>query len=405
MQEPVSTQTASQTEQKPVIQLNKKQLEDLSKLYVSLLKQFLTGTIAFGVKSNGNLDHYFGSQKAQSNPTKTTRINRELRTMADHLPLSSSSAAFVRYDETNIDFLRALIIGSEGTPYAHGCYLFDIFMGDYPTSPPKVNLITTGKDTVRFNPNLYANGYVCLSLLGTWSGAGCETWSAKSNITQVLVSIQSLVMSEDVYGNEPGYEAASKTAEGKLLNEGYCNIVKYANIKYAMIEQINNPPQGFERVVEIHFYLKKDAILQDVKKWVDAAPYTKGNYTGLVMSHNNSFCDMFHDSSKFAKHMSTVYEELKTALEKFKLKVDHTFNFNSLEEEKSGEPAPKDIIVKESEERKKEETEEPLIKKSNTVENYESKVEKYVEQHHEGGGGDSKVTDITEDNKVLINNE
>ena len=110
--------------------------------------------------------------------------------MADHLPLTLSNAAFVRYDESNMDFLRALLFGAEGTPYAHGCYLFDIFMGDYPTSPPKVNLITTGRDTVRFNPNLYANGYVCLSLLGTWGGQGCETCSAKSNITQVLVSIQ-----------------------------------------------------------------------------------------------------------------------------------------------------------------------------------------------------------------------
>ena len=28
--------------------------------------------------------------------------------------------------------------------------------------------MTTGAGTIRFNPNLYSNGTVCLSLLGTW---------------------------------------------------------------------------------------------------------------------------------------------------------------------------------------------------------------------------------------------
>ena len=33
-----------------------------------------------------------------------------------------------------------------------------------------------GSGTVRFNPNLYQNGKVCLSLLGTWSGGVDEQW-------------------------------------------------------------------------------------------------------------------------------------------------------------------------------------------------------------------------------------
>jgi baculoviral IAP repeat-containing protein 6 len=62
-------------------------------------------------------------------------------------------------------------MGSNETPYAHGVFLFDIYCEDqYPNVPPKVNLMTTGQGSVRFNPNLYANGYVCLSLLGTWRG-------------------------------------------------------------------------------------------------------------------------------------------------------------------------------------------------------------------------------------------
>jgi ubiquitin-protein ligase len=41
-----------------------------------------------------------------------------------------------------------------------------------------VTLATTGNGTVRFNPNLYANGKVCLSLLGTWKGnTESENWN------------------------------------------------------------------------------------------------------------------------------------------------------------------------------------------------------------------------------------
>ncbi len=38
-----------------------------------------------------------------------------------------------------------------------------------------------------------------------------------------------------------------------------------------MIDMINNPPSGFEKVIRANFYLKKNVILRDVKKWVDEA--------------------------------------------------------------------------------------------------------------------------------------
>ena len=41
----------------------------------------------------------------------------------------------------------------------------------------------TGGGSVRFNPNLYNCGKVCLSLLGTWSGAKGETWDPTASST------------------------------------------------------------------------------------------------------------------------------------------------------------------------------------------------------------------------------
>lgn len=43
--------------------------------------------------------------------------------------------------------MKCLIMGSSGTPYAHGAFLYDVFFEDnYPNSSPKVNLQTTGPD-------------------------------------------------------------------------------------------------------------------------------------------------------------------------------------------------------------------------------------------------------------------
>ncbi len=64
-----------------------------------------------------------------------------------------------------------MIAGPEGTPYAGGLFEFDCFIPlEYPNKPPLMHLRTTGGGSVRFNPNLYNCGKVCLSLLGTWPG-------------------------------------------------------------------------------------------------------------------------------------------------------------------------------------------------------------------------------------------
>ena len=66
---------------------------------------------------------------------------------------------------------KIMIAGPTGTPYAGGLFEFDCFIPlEYPHKPPLMHLRTTGGGSVRFNPNLYNNGKVCLSLLGTWAG-------------------------------------------------------------------------------------------------------------------------------------------------------------------------------------------------------------------------------------------
>lgn len=38
-----------------------------------------------------------------------------------------------------------------------------------------------------------------------------------------------------------------------------------------MIENIKNPPVGFETIIRRHFYLKKNEIMEEVKKWIEFA--------------------------------------------------------------------------------------------------------------------------------------
>ena len=118
------------------------------------------------------------------------RLAQELADLSNALPYEHTNANFVRVDQSRVDLMKALICGASNTPYAHGCYEFDIFCdNNYPRDPPKMNLITTGGGSVRFNPNLYACGKVCLSLLGTWRGSATENWDPKlSTILQVLLS-------------------------------------------------------------------------------------------------------------------------------------------------------------------------------------------------------------------------
>lgn len=48
---------------------------------------------------------------------------------------------FLRVDSNRIDVMQVIIVGPTGTPYANGCFLFDIYCPpEYPKAPPLVNL-------------------------------------------------------------------------------------------------------------------------------------------------------------------------------------------------------------------------------------------------------------------------
>ena len=129
----------------------------------------------FDVLDEAPDDHHFFSQ-----PTPTPQRAFLSRVAKEHAALRSSlpENILVRTYENRSDLVRCLIIGPEGTPYANAPFAFDVYLdpSKFPKEPPKVHFHSHTNGHGRCNPNLYEDGKVCLSVLGTWSGEKSESW-------------------------------------------------------------------------------------------------------------------------------------------------------------------------------------------------------------------------------------
>jgi ubiquitin-conjugating enzyme E2 Z len=130
------------------------------------------------------------------------------------------------HDQSNMLKGYAMIIGPHNTPYENGYYLFEFnFPANYPNSPPVV-IFHTNDGVTRFNPNLYKNGKVCVSVLNTWSG---EQWSGCQTISSILLTLCSLLC-ENPLLNEPGITTTSFSNQCQI----YKDIIEYKNIEFAI---------------------------------------------------------------------------------------------------------------------------------------------------------------------------
>ncbi|KAJ2953080.1 hypothetical protein O0L34_g643 [Tuta absoluta] len=217
--------------------------------------------------------HFEGTVRAageRSHPARMKRLAQEAATLATSLPLSYSSSVFVRTDTDRLDVMKVLITGPSDTPYANGCFILDVyFPAEYPLVPMLINLETTGRHSVRFNPNLYNDGKVCLSVLNTWHGRPEEKWNAHtSSFLQVLVSIQSLILVPEPYFNEPGYERSRGTRVGSSASLEYNSNIYQACVRWAMLDHLRNPEPCFKEVIQTHFWIKRNEIMQTVGSWI-----------------------------------------------------------------------------------------------------------------------------------------
>ncbi|KAL9035581.1 MAG: hypothetical protein Q9180_004788 [Flavoplaca navasiana] len=175
-------------------------------------------------------------------------VSREHKILRTSLPKD----VYVRTWDSDMALLRVLIIGPSGTPYAYAPFLFDITLhSQFPSEAPTAFFHSWTNGVGRVNPNLYENGKVCLSLLGTWEGDDDEEeWvPGKSTVLQIIVSLLGLVLVKEPFYNEAGFEALQGTAQSKPTSAVYSEKA-YVLTRGFVAKALQNLPDGCEDIIK-----------------------------------------------------------------------------------------------------------------------------------------------------------
>ena len=191
-------------------------------------------------------------------------INRLLKDVR-HIIINPLTDQGIYYIHDDSDMLKgyAMIVGPPETPYFGGFYFFEIsYPYDYPHSPPKVKYCTNSNG-IRFNPNLYTCGKVCVSLLNTWRG---DQWSSCQSISTVLLTLCTLLCSNPLL-NEPGVD--KNHSDMKNYNE----IIEYSNLSIAVCDIVRKKSgvylpffENFYPYVKENFNKNYDKLLEIAQK-------------------------------------------------------------------------------------------------------------------------------------------
>ena len=184
-------------------------------------------------------------------------INRLLKDVKQIIknPLTSNGIYYV-HDESDMMKGYAMIVGPEDTPYFGGFYFFELnYPHDYPHSPPKAVYYTNGNN-VRFNPNLYKCGKVCISLLNTWAG---DQWTSCQSITSVLLSLCT-VLCKDPLLNEPGINSSNRDFHA------YNQIIDYANMDLAVCDIVSKKEGIYHDFFNVFYPFVKEHFVKNYDK-------------------------------------------------------------------------------------------------------------------------------------------
>lgn len=201
---------------------------------------------------------------------------------------------WIKFNEQEIVSFELLILGPENTPYESGWFYFTgTFPSNYPNSPPQMLFRTTNKGQIRFHPNLYQTGKVCLSILGTWSG---QPWTSVMTLETVCISLRS-ILNENPITNEPGFEHESITSP--RATRYICN-TRFNTIKYALIEHWKGNtklPESFQKIVNSNMYENIGYggyycnLVEFYKKEYDENPFSTSSVSNVAQLTNQYNCN------------------------------------------------------------------------------------------------------------------
>jgi ubiquitin-protein ligase len=186
------------------------------------------------------------------------RMVYEIKIYESQKEFFNNSGIYMEYDRNDLTKLKLLIIGPENTPYANGFYFFNIYLStNYPFTPPKFKFMNN-IDNIRFHPNFYVDGYVCLSVLNTW---GKNEWSPCQNLLSIASTIQS-VMNDNPITNEPEFENETGT-----ISQNYYKIIEYYNLKGSVYKILKSEIENnFKKIVEDYFLSNYDKYMKLITK-------------------------------------------------------------------------------------------------------------------------------------------
>ena len=267
---------------------------------------------------NNNLENNSKNDIAFASAFNYKRLLRDVKNIYKD-PLTEHNIHYYHNDE-NCKEGYALIIGPKDTLYRLGFYFFKLcFPDDYPFSPPKVEFLTQGNN-IRFNPNLYRNGKVCLSILNTWKG---EQWTSCQSIKSVLLTIAMHCFTNTPLLNEPG--VTLKHRDYKIYND----IIEYGNytiaIKKCLLKKGFFGPDNktkwnqFEPHIVRYIIDNKDTIINDFKEIIaeknknEEIKYTED---GKIEIAKKKWCGVY--SMKINFDYQTALSGLINVLSKYK---------------------------------------------------------------------------------------
>jgi ubiquitin-protein ligase len=219
---------------------------------------------------DGEFNSFHYPQVINLTSNQVSRLQKEFQILKKSISLNKEASIFFCIQKHNVNKIKFMISGPKNTPYEYGLLIFDMTMGNtFPSAPPHVNLSNTGSK--RFNPNLYNCGKVCLSLLGTWSGDKGESWNINtSSFNQLLISIQSQILVDEPYFNEPGHERSIGTESGIKHSTQYNHSIRQYTLDHAMCDLIDsNKYPEFQDIINKYFKYQKSNIIKTLNKWLE----------------------------------------------------------------------------------------------------------------------------------------
>lgn len=230
-----------------------------------------------------------------------TRLLKDVKQILKN-PLIENGIYYVHDD---VDMMKgyALIIGQPDTPYFGGNYFFELnYPSDYPHSPPKVNYCTNSNN-IRFNPNLYVSGKVCISLLNTWRG---DQWTSCQTISSLLLSLCTLFCSDPLL-NEPGVDKNKNHID--ITN--YTEIINYSNISIAICDIIEKKEGVFLPFFENFYPFVKENLIQNYYKILQISNKKNNEFKNRPVNFKTEFYSM---------NITVDYSKLIKRLESYKQK-------------------------------------------------------------------------------------